>query len=170
MRSPNCACATCGKPIYRRPWELAEFEHVYCSRQCYGAAIRLQARKCPMCGSEFSPGKSAAKYCSRTCSNMARKGGTYAEDAKVNHSRKRLSILKRVFDFRHCMVEGCNYNETYEIHRFVPGKLGGAYEIGNMFAICPNHHAEASRGLIKLEKVSDSQLRIIEERRILEQG
>ena len=61
------------------------------------------------------------------------------------------------------MVEGCDYEKTFEIHRLVPGKEGGAYEVGNMFAICPNHHAEVSRGRINLEKVSDSILRIVEE-------
>lgn len=163
MRNPNCACAMCGKPIYRRPWELEQFERVYCSRRCYGAAIGLQPRLCPICGQGFRPAKPTAKYCSRSCSNAARRGHSYGKDAEVNHSRKRLSLLKRLFGFKECMVEGCGYDKTFEIHRLVSGRDGGAYEVGNMFAICPNHHAEVSRGLIKLEKVNDSQLRIVDE-------
>jgi predicted restriction endonuclease len=93
---------------------------------------------------------------------MGRRGTRYSKDAEVNTSRKRLSILKRIFGFKHCMVEGCDYDKTFEIHRLVPGKEGGDYEVGNMFAICPNHHAEVSRGLISLEKLSDSELRVIE--------
>ncbi len=53
------------------------------------------------------------------------------------------------------MVLGCNYNKCYDIHRLIEGKDGGLYEIGNMFAICPNHHAEVHRGLIKLIKINN---------------
>ncbi len=62
------------------------------------------------------------------------------------------------------MVLGCDYDKAYDIHRLVPGKEGGSYEFGNMFAICPNHHAEVSKGLIKLEKINNCQLRIVEDR------
>ena len=53
------------------------------------------------------------------------------------------------------MVEGCAYNTTYDVHRHVSGKDGGLYEIGNMFAICPNHHAEITRKIISMTKISD---------------
>ena len=66
------------------------------------------------------------------------------------------------FDFKCCMVQGCNYNKTYDIHRLIEGKIGGKYEIGNMFAICPNHHAETHRGIIKLQKINDYTLKAIE--------
>jgi predicted restriction endonuclease len=59
------------------------------------------------------------------------------------------------------MVVGCNYNTLFEIHRLFPGREGGKYEIGNMFAICPNHHAEVERGYIELIKISDSELKFI---------
>ena len=34
-RRPNCKCAICGKPIYRRPYRLAKNPRRYCSRQCW---------------------------------------------------------------------------------------------------------------------------------------
>ena len=58
------------------------------------------------------------------------------------------------------MIEGCEYNKTYDIHRLIKGKDGGKYEVGNMFAICPNHHAEIHRGLIEVEKIDDKTLKI----------
>jgi hypothetical protein len=61
------------------------------------------------------------------------------------------------------MVDGCDYDRTFDIHRFVSGRSGGHYGIGNMFAICPNHHAEVTRKIIKLEKINDYTLRIVEE-------
>lgn len=30
MRTPNCACVVCGKPLYRRPGELSRVRHVAC--------------------------------------------------------------------------------------------------------------------------------------------
>lgn len=59
------------------------------------------------------------------------------------------------------MVSGCSYNKTYDIHRLAPGD---GYVIGNMFAICPNHHAEIHRGFVSLEKTDDCTLRLIEKR------
>jgi hypothetical protein len=59
------------------------------------------------------------------------------------------------------MVEDCDYCRTYDVHRFVPGKDGGEYVVGNMFAICPNHHAEVTRNLIHLEKLGDDLLRVV---------
>ncbi len=53
------------------------------------------------------------------------------------------------------MIQGCEYRRTLDIHRLKPGKDGGKYEIGNAFALCPNHHAEVHRGLVVLVKVSD---------------
>lgn len=53
---------------------------------------------------------------------------------------------------------GCGYDSCYEIHRLIEGQHDGKYEVGNMFAICPNHHTEAHRGLIKFEKISDCKL------------
>lgn len=48
------------------------------------------------------------------------------------------------------MVEGCDYERTFDLHRMVAGRDGGCYELGNMFALCPNHHAEVERGLVTL--------------------
>ena len=58
------------------------------------------------------------------------------------------------------MVKGCTYSRTYDVHRLIPGCKGGKYEIGNMFAICPNHHAEIHRQIAKAEKINDHQLKL----------
>ena len=73
----------------------------------------------------------------------------------------RIATLKSAFNFDSCMVEGCSYNTTYDVHRFVHGKHGGEYVIGNMFAICPNHHAEIHRGIMTVEKVNNYTLRSV---------
>jgi hypothetical protein len=90
-----------------------------------------------------------------------RKGRRYTKEAYQNSTKRKLEMLQQAFGFTCCMVEGCGYNRVYDVHRFISGKHGGRYVIGNMFAICPNHHAEVTRGLIQLEKISDCLLRIV---------
>jgi hypothetical protein len=130
---------------------------------CYG---QYQAKPipCVICGTLILTSKNK-KTCSRACSNINRKGIVYHQRGHgvkfSNKSSARLAALKQRFDFEHCMIIGCEYNRTYDIHRHIPGKQGGQYEVGNMFAICPNHHAEVSRGIIRLQKVSDSELSIL---------
>lgn len=66
-------------------------------------------------------------------------------------------------DTKH-VESGCHYNSTYDVHRLSPGRDGGKYEVGNMFAICPNHHAEYHRGVIRLEKVNNYTLHAVANR------
>jgi hypothetical protein len=54
------------------------------------------------------------------------------------------------------MVEGCERDETFDVHRAI---AGGKYEIGNMYAICPQHHALHTRKIIRLDPVDDHTLR-----------
>ncbi len=166
MRTPNTTCYTCGKPIYRRPSTLEKCEHSYCSRKCQGAIRKAKKVKitCQECGKEFfvPTYKKDRKYCSHACSNRARRGITYTGEKYENSSKRRLAKLENTVDFSSCMVKGCNYNKMYHIHRLIPGRKDGKYEIGNMFAICPNHHAEIHRGITKVIKVNNHELEIIE--------
>lgn len=160
-RKPNCNCSHCGKGIYRRPKDIERFENVFCSSKCYGLANR-KGVACKTCGTRFKPEKKTSVYCSRGCANIGRTGLKYTKQKTQNASTLRLEKLKKEFNFESCMVEGCGYNRTFDVHRLVEGKKGGKYEIGNMFAICPNHHAEFHRGLITLEKINNCTLRAVE--------
>ena len=160
-RKPNCSCSHCSKGIYRRPKDIERFDNVFCSNKCYGLANR-KTSVCKSCGTHFRPEKKTSVYCSRSCANVGRTGLKYTKQKARNSSKLRLEKLKKNFGFESCMVSGCRYNKTFDVHRLVEGKNGGKYEIGNMFAICPNHHAEFHRGLITLEKINDSTLCAIE--------
>ena len=157
-RKPNTKCSVCGKEIYRRPKEI-ENGNTYCSRTCCGFAAR-KYKKCKSCNNEFNPDKTTASFCSRACSNKGRTGIKYGKSYS-NASQGRLQVLRKKFNFMSCMIEGCDYSKTFDIHRHVSGKDGGKYEIGNMFAICPLHHAEITRKIIAVTKVNDCVLRIL---------
>lgn len=158
-RNPNCSCSKCGKQIYRKPKDIERFENVFCSRICYGLFHRKN-NICKICNKVFY-GKNRVDYCSRICSNKSRTGIKYT----LKHQNKtilNLNLLKQTFNFTTCMVENCQYSKCFDIHRLIPGKHGGEYKIGNMYAICPNHHSEVHRNIIMLVKINDCLLKAIE--------
>ena len=76
-------------------------------------------------------------FCSRLCANKHRIGVHYKINGipSMTTTQQRHKILVNKFGIKHCMIEGCKYSRSYNIHRFVFGKFGGKYEIGNMFII-----------------------------------
>lgn len=64
VRHPNTACARCGKPIYRRPSQIARGP-VYCNRSCYGEACRNET-SCVICGTPILASLHK-KTCSKEC-------------------------------------------------------------------------------------------------------
>jgi hypothetical protein len=155
-RKPNWNCLGCGVGFYRRPFEFESETHIRCTK-CYNGI--LEERTCGSCKHSFKPRSSKQVYCNRVCAGRGRRVGTYTKDKPKNAQLGKLLALRSQFNFDSCMVEGCTYNVTYDVHRHVPGKDGGKYEVGNMFAICPNHHAEVTRKITRLTKVSDCVLR-----------
>jgi hypothetical protein len=103
---------------------------------------------------------------SHACSNVARRGQRYGKKSGFTKTEKRFQELQNYFQFNSCMIRGCNYGKTFDIHRYISGKDGGKYEIGNMFAICPNHHAEIHRGVIQIVKINNCELEITEANRL----
>ena len=139
---------------------MKSYNHWYCSKECLNKHRGNLQKVCLFCGTDFK-GEKKRKYCSRECSNSARRGVSYSKSGWGNATQRRMSTLKNAFDFESCMVEGCHYSKTLDVHRLVGGKDGGEYVIGNMFAICPNHHAEEHRGICSLIKVNNKTLKAI---------
>jgi predicted restriction endonuclease len=51
----------------------------------------------------------------------------------------------------HCEI--CGYDKLVQRHRIVPGREKGRYELGNVISLCPNHHSEADRGLLRRDEL-----------------
>ena len=156
-RIPNHNCPVCNTAVYKRPIQI-EKGRVYCSRKCSQAKNRKPPVPCMNCGKDFVPTiRARNKFCSHKCSNEARAGSKYVGGV-MNASATRLKELRDTFEFKTCMVRGCTYDKTFDVHRLIEGQDGGEYVVGNMFAICPNHHAETHRKICKLVKVDDKTL------------
>ena len=161
-RIPNTFCANCQRPIYRTPLAIETWTNIFCSRSCRGQFQRKENPEiaCEVCSKIFNKTKKTQKYCSKKCSGFATRNRNSDKLPYKSQSGMRYLLLKSKFGFSSCMIKGCEYNKTYDIHRLIEGKNGGEYEIGNMFAICPNHHAEIHRSIIKVDKVNDYTLEI----------
>jgi hypothetical protein len=157
----NTSCCCCSKPLHRRPRDLKYKS--YCSMECYKKAKRI-VLICPTCKKEFwrykeETGHRRKKYCSKSCANRNRIGMRYGGGRKCD-SRRRLELFQKASGIKTCSVVGCAYSRTLDLHRLVEGKNGGGYILGNMFAICPNHHAEITRGFAQVTAISKFSLRI----------
>ena len=158
-RTHNATCGFCGKPLYKRPSQKV----AYCNWECFKQG-KTKRKICLTCHNSFHPKRREQKYCSGDCFDNR----SYTPNTKhpvilrgcKTVNQRRLKLLKVTFKIESCMVVGCTYHTTYDVHRLVAGCDGGKYEIGNMFAICPNHHAELHRKIARAEKVNDHQLKL----------
>lgn len=165
MRRHNATCSnpSCSKTMYRRPVELAKFDEVFCSRECYIThRLTKQEKDCEQCGASFVPKRKEQKYCGKSCATKASRGdwGTNNKRVAKNSTILRREVLERAFGVSSCMVKDCSYSTTLDVHRLVSGKEGGEYVLGNMFLMCPNHHAEITRGFAKAEKLNEYTLKL----------
>ena len=138
-RTPNTACEICGKPIYRRPVQMAS-GHVFCSKACYGKSTRKEI-PCAVCGKPILAGANK-KTCSRACANKHRTGIKYnyrRPDDKVKDQR----MLKiRLLEKRGAKCERCNYSkkEILQVHHKNRNRMHN--HLSNLELLCPNCHAE----------------------------
>lgn len=77
MRTPNCECLVCGKPMYRRPYELAKVRHVACMEH------RAEAQKI----SGITEKQNAALSLGRQKGTNHREGYKHREESKQKCSQ-----------------------------------------------------------------------------------
>lgn len=138
MRKHNSVCNNpdCNNTMYRRPVELEKFKEVFCSRRCYADAQKKRfAKNCKTCGAEFFPNRKEQKYCGKSCATKASRGvwGTNKKRVAKNSTILRREMLEKEYGVCSCMVEGCSYSRTLDVHRYTPGKAGGEYVVGTCF-------------------------------------
>ncbi len=142
-RTSNSICEQCGKQFYKRPTQKANSANDFCSMLCYGK-WKIKTKNCVLCGKEFHPHRREQRFCSVSCaaSRPRQEKWNGAGKSKV---RKLLGTLSELGWDGSCMICGCAYLATIDLHRIVNGKHGGIYAIDNLCALCPNHHAEVHR-------------------------
>jgi predicted restriction endonuclease len=66
----------------------------------------------------------------------------------------------------YCEIKGCNFTDFITRHRIKPGRRGGKYVLGNVIALCPNHHAQAELNMFSQKELFE----IVQERLSKELG
>ena len=156
---PNSICDNCEKSFHKKPCQKNTSKNNFCSRKCYSLwRIKKNTVECLVCNRKFHRIKKEQRFCSYKCS--ASRPRHLRVRNRIGPGDKR-SLYDRFYSIGwdgKCMVSGCDYDITLDIHRLIPGKDGGKYTLENSFIICPNHHAEIHRGI---SSVYDSSIMIL---------
>lgn len=102
MRTPNCKCVVCGKPLYRRPGELKRVRHVACMEH-RGLAQSL---------SGVTEKQKAALSLGRVKGTNHRSGYRHSEDSKrkASAANKRFwSENKELLEARGAKIRGAHH-------------------------------------------------------------
>lgn len=138
-RSPNCGCAICAKPMYRRPSIIAK-GNVFCSMPCYRVSARKES-PCIVCGEMILASKKA-KTCSRACANKRRTGIKYKSGNLGNKASANSKMRDMLVQLRGCACERCGYDNknVLQCHHIIERAKGGSNDPGNLELLCPNCH------------------------------
>lgn len=145
-RNSNTICKVCGKDFYKRPSDKEKYSNHYCSINCRSKdrSKKNKDRICETCGKVFRYKRKDQKFCSLECVASRPRLDKWNGNGK-NKSQKILSTLKNNGWNGKCMIDGCEYELLFDIHRIIEGKDGGEYVQDNIIVICPNHHQEIHR-------------------------
>lgn len=72
------------------------------------------------------------------------------EDKSISRKQKRDRLTPP-----RCEIPGCEWTYNFQRHRIHPGREGGKYKLGNVIALCPNHHSLADDDLLPREYLSE---------------
>lgn len=130
--------------------------NAFCSEKCRYAEKsphprRSAQRKCESCGEPFKASNRKSRCCSKGCANSLRRGSRYKRGERLD----RRLVVAKASGIDCCMIQGCSYDRTLDVHRVIPGREGGEYVAGNMVLLCPNHHAEITRRLGSLVRLDE---------------
>src|SRR6476469_5126056 len=151
MRNPNTTCHECDAPVYIRPGQMSRQAHWLCNRKCYDKfVLDNRGKPCDHCGEFYKARDSAAKYCSRSCSNKARKGISYKRgrpNCKITQSNKQRQLLV-LRDGEGCQGAGCPINGsewlgkpiTLQIEHIDANRKNN--DLANLILLCPNCHSQ----------------------------
>ena len=161
-RTENAVCSYCEVGFWRKPSRPPTKTGDFCSTPCYAEWRREKNKRvCPICDEDFYPKRREQRFCSLLCATSRPRKVRVNGRGKNHKETLRKELFEKGWDGV-CMIQKCKYNRTIDIHRLVAGKDGGIYSPKNIVALCPNHHAEAHRGLIKLRRAGKMKLTITE--------
>jgi 5-methylcytosine-specific restriction endonuclease McrA len=131
----------CGKDFELKDSIIAKSKtgNFYCSKASYGKSCR-KPKNCPVCGIEFLSGKRSST-CSRTCSNINRKGIRYKTGKLADKDLSAVLIAERGVE----SCEKCGYDRVPQIiqmHHIIERSKGGSDDPDNLELLCPTCHYE----------------------------
>ena len=76
--------------------------------------------------------------------------------AIISANLKKMSqgIYSNIYELYDSKCAVCGFDEAVEVHHIIPKRLGGSDEPSNVIVLCPNHHALADRGMLKIKDIN----------------
>ncbi len=162
-------CFTCQKEFERKPSQVQNHEHPFCSRSC--AAItnnkldprRQRTIRCIDCGILIIKPHKRCKNCNderlQTAKNLTLKEAIYKDQQASNKYARVRDHAKRIYQKDNAVCQKCNYSKHVEVCHIQPissfpldTKLSIINGKNNILLLCPNCHWEFDHGLLALDK------------------
>ena len=149
-RKPNTKCAICQKEIYRRPVQMERSgDKSYCGQICFGISCRKE-KPCIVCNKLILSSLHRVT-CSRSCSNIHRKGIKYRIGRPKDKVEEIRAIKVRLFSVRGEKCERCGYDKAEILQVHHKDRNNRNNDLINLEIICPNchyenHHLKPRRG------------------------
>lgn len=154
-------CKWCNNEFLADPREINRGGAKFCNLTCsanYTNLYREPINKiCKFCERSYTTKSKTSLYCSKTCSNKARRArAVKAGNKYTNKSLLQRRVIKLLTseNFK-CFI--CGWQEaSCDIHHIIPRSSGGSDNFDNLAVLCPNHHRLADQGkLISTPSVSE---------------
>jgi hypothetical protein len=155
-------CKWCNKEFLADSREVNRGGAKFCSLSCSANFTNLYKveilKTCKFCEHPYKTKSKTSLYCSKTCTNKARRARSVKSGNQGTHrgalQRKVIKILG-LSEFK-CFI--CNWNESFcDIHHIKPKASGGSDDLDNLTVLCPNHHRLADRKLLLVSLPSVSE-------------
>ena len=152
---PICKVAGCNNPRESKGWEKRHGTpkrkyRPFCSHHQYLHTQGLPLDKKPAkhkLSISFMQDECIVRGCDRPQRNKGNHKGkrVYGTLCQSHYNLKKRGIPVNYIDINKCYY--CGEQIPCDIHRIIPGKDGGKYEIGNVISACPNCHRRLTLGL-----------------------
>jgi len=174
-RRKKVKCDWCEKEIFKSPSRLKEYDHYFCSRNCFykwesennkgsncalwkGGKVEVKCEYCDETYKVTPSRKGESRFCSRECyqkwqsDNLSGANSYQWKGGVDEYTRKRINAdgdwrknRKKALKRDNEQCQFCNSKNNLEVHHILPVRDGGTNNIGNLITLCRVCHMRTER-------------------------
>lgn len=147
-------CEKCKAEFFKKPSDVKRTKRNFCSKKCqYEFNDKRIILNCFNCGKETikrqSELRSKNNFCSRSCSVASNNRTRIGENHPnwVNYKSNYRVLAFKNFEIK-CYVCEYNIEEVLQVHHIDKNRNNNS--LNNLCILCPTHHVEVHKGLLKI--------------------